>query len=167
MNKNKAIFIDRDGTIIKDKGYLSNPNEVEFIDGVVPALKKFTVYGYILIIVTNQSGIGRGIVSLDDLTLIHARIISGLSEHSININGIYTCPHYIGSEVSDYNMKCRCCKPAPGLLLHAAREHNIELSESYMIGDKESDVMAGVNAGVKESFLIEGNYGLLYYADCI
>ena len=164
---NKAIFLDRDGTIIKDKLYLSDVSGIEFLQDVDVALKKFLTCGFELIVVTNQSGVGRGYYSESELGIVNNRIKSDLSKLSIPILDFYYCPHYVGSQISKYDVKCNCRKPSPGMIFQAVKEHKIDLSVSYMIGDKDSDVQAGKNAGLKKSFLIDERHNLLYYAELI
>lgn len=164
---NKAIFLDRDGTIIKDKIYLSNPKEVEFINGANVALKIFLLNNFKLIVISNQSGIGRGYLSKEDVENINECIRNKLLSFSIPILDFYYCPHFIGSSLKKYDIKCDCRKPSPGLILQAARDHDINLCESFIIGDKESDVLAGINAGLKNGYRIYEDYNLLFYANLI
>lgn len=164
---NKAIFLDRDGTIIKDTGYLSSPQDVEFIDYIDIALKKLLQFEFLFIIITNQSGIGRGYYTIKDMQKVNKHIKKELAHKNIPILDFYFCPHYIGSLLEKYNIKCECRKPEPGLLKKAALDYNINLKQSYMIGDKKSDVLAGLNAGLKNSYLIDKKHDLLYYSNLI
>lgn len=164
---NKAIFLDRDGTIIKDKIYLSKPEEVEFISGVDTALKKFLVNNYKLIVISNQSGVGRGYFSIEDVEKVNNHIRQELSSRSILISAFYYCPHYIGSSLKEYNIKCDCRKPSPGLIIQAAKDQDIDLKESFMFGDKESDLLTGINAELKNSYRISEDHNLLFYSNLI
>lgn len=164
---NKAIFLDRDGTLVKDKGYLKTPNEVELLPSIDVALNKFSLNKFNLIVVSNQSGIGRGYYNIAEMKKVNDRIKSELLKHSITILAFYYCPHFIGSKIDKYNIKCDCRKPSPGLIIQAAKDHNIDLCQSYMIGDKESDIIAGLRAGVKKCYLIDENHDLLFYANLI
>ena len=164
---NKAIFLDRDGTIIKDKIYLSKPEEIEFINGVDEALEKFLLNNYKLIIITNQSGVGRGYFNIEDVEKVNDRIRQELLSRSITITDFYYCPHYVGSSLNEYDTKCDCRKPSPGLIIQAAKDYDIELCESFMIGDKESDILAGVNAKLKNSYRVDEEYNLLFFANLI
>ncbi|HOK05277.1 MAG TPA: D-glycero-beta-D-manno-heptose 1,7-bisphosphate 7-phosphatase [Victivallales bacterium] len=147
---NKAVFLDRDNTIIFDKGYLSNPDEVKLISGVTPALKKLSEAGFLLIIVTNQSGIGRGYFSKEQMNLVNQKILQMLEKENIHIEKIYFCPHTPSEN-------CECRKPKPGLILKAARELKIDISKSIMIGDKTSDLEAGIMAGCKYNIMINNS----------
>lgn len=160
-NKQKAIFLDRDGTINKYIGFLRNIDDFELIDGVSEAIKLINQSGYLAIVVTNQPVIARGEVSWDELHEIHRKMETLLGKDSAYIDGMYICPHHpdkgFEGERPEYKIDCDCRKPKPGLLLQAAKDFNIDLSESYMIGDSGRDVEAGVNGGVKVSLLIQQN----------
>lgn len=160
-NKQKAIFLDRDGTINKYVGFLRNIDDFELIDGVAEAIKKINQSSYLAIVVTNQPVIARGEVSWEELNDIHKKMETLLGKDGAYIDGIYICPHHpdkgFDGERLEYKFYCDCRKPKPGLLLQAARDFNIDLSESYMIGDSERDVEAGKAAGCKESVKIETN----------
>ncbi len=151
---NKAVFLDRDGTIMFDPGYISDPGKVEIFGEDVPALKALKEAGYLLIIITNQSGIGRGYFSADDLQKVNLRMCVLFEEKGVWFDGIYVCPHI------DEN-KCTCRKPQPGLIFRAAREHDIDIPFSYVIGNSRSDVMAGVAAGCRLNFLLGAEKGSL------
>lgn len=162
-NKQKAIFLDRDGTINKYVGFLRNIDDFELIDGVSEAIKQINQSGYLAIVVTNQPVIARGEVTWDELHEIHKKMETLLGKDGAYIDSIYICPHHpdkgFEGERTEYKFDCDCRKPKPGLLLQAAKDFNIDLSESYMIGDSERDVEAGQNAGCKESDVIETNKG--------
>lgn len=150
----KAVFLDRDGTIMSDPGYISDPGKVEIFEHYAESLKALRDAGYLLIIVTNQSGIGRGYFTHKDLEKVNMRMCALFEGKGVFFDGIYACPHV------DEN-KCTCRKPQPGLLFRAAREHDIDISVSYMIGNSRSDVMAGVAAGCRLNFLLGGERGSL------
>lgn len=160
-NKQKAIFLDRDGTINKYVGFLRNIDDFELIEGVSEAIKKINQSGYLAIVVTNQPVIARGEVTWDELNEIHRKMATLLGMHGAYIDGMYICPHHpdkgFEGERPEYKFDCDCRKPKPGLLLQAAKDYNIDLCESYMIGDSERDVEAGKAAGCKESLLIKTN----------
>lgn len=160
-NKQKAIFLDRDGTINKYVGFLRNIDDFELIEGVAEAIKLINQSGCLAIVVTNQPVIARGEVSWEELNEIHKKMATLLGKEGAYVDGIYICPHHpdkgFEGERPEYKIDCDCRKPKPGLLLQAAKDFNIDLSESYMIGDSHRDVEAGENAGVKKSILIKEN----------
>lgn len=160
-NKQKAIFLDRDGTINKYVGFLRNIDDFELIEGVAEAIKLINQSGYLAIVVTNQPVIARGEVSWEELNEIHEKMATLLGKEGAYVDGIYICPHHpdkgFEGERPEYKIDCDCRKPKPGLLLQAAKDFNIDLSESYMIGDSHRDVEAGENAGVKKSIRVAEN----------
>lgn len=160
-NKQKAIFLDRDGTINKYVGFLRNIDDFELIEGVAEAIKLINQSGYLVIVVTNQPVIARGETTWEELNEIHKKMATLLGKEGAYVDGIYICPHHpdkgFEGERPEYKIDCDCRKPKPGLLFHAAKDFNIDLSESYMIGDSHRDVEAGENAGVKKSILIKEN----------
>ena len=164
MFMNKAVFLDRDGTIIEDKNYIYEFSKVTFLPNAIKALEIFQKRNFLLIIVSNQSGVGRGFFSENDVRSVNEYINQKLLECGIYISNFYYCPHYLGSRNAIYNKACNCRKPAPGLILQAAYEHNIDLNSSYMFGDKVSDVLAGLNAGVDNSYIVNKKHNLFFYA---
>ena len=145
-----AVFLDRDGAIIVDKNYLSDPEGVELLPRAVEGLRKFQAAGYLLIIITNQSGVGRGMFTAQQAEAVNARLIQILAQKGVVIDDAYYCPHAPDED-------CRCRKPLPGMILEAAAKHGIELSRSITIGDKDSDVKAGQAAGCRLSILISAD----------
>ena len=160
-NKQKAIFLDRDGTINKYVGFLRNIDDFELIDGVSEAIKRINQSGYLAIVVTNQPVIARGEVTWEELHEIHKKMETLLGKDGAFIDGIYICPHHpdkgFEGERPEYKFDCNCRKPKPGLLLQAAKDFNIDLSLSIMIGDSSRDVEAGRKVGCFESILVETN----------
>lgn len=160
-NKQKAIFLDRDGTINKTEGFLTNADQFELIEGAAEAIKMINKSGYLAIVVTNQPVIARGDCSFEELQEIHDKMETELGKIGAFVDGIYVCPHHTDKgfpgERPEYKFNCDCRKPKPGLILKAAKDFNIELSESFMIGDTNRDVDCGKNAGVKESILLQSN----------
>ena len=156
-NKQKAIFLDRDGTINKYVGFLRKEEEFELIDGVAEAIKKINQSGYLAVVVTNQPVIARGEVTFKGLEKIHNKMETLLGMKGAYLDGIYFCPHHPHSgyegEVKKLKMDCDCRKPKPGMFLKAAEDLNIDLSQSYMIGDGENDIGAGKAAGCKTVLL--------------
>ena len=136
---NKSIFLDRDGTIIKDKNYSFNPKSIEFIEGVIPSLLKLQNSGYLLIIITNQSGIARGLFSETELKVFNDTLLHLLKENGIVVTDTYYCPHHPQGVVPQYAIECSCRKPGVKMFLDAVLEHNIDLAQSYAIGDNERD----------------------------
>lgn len=160
-NKQKAIFLDRDGTINKYVGFLTKPDQFELLPGVADAIKKTNKSGYLAIVVTNQPVIARGDCTWEELQQIHDKMETELGIEGAFLDAIYICPHHkdkgFEGERAEYKFDCNCRKPKPGLFLQAAKDFNIDLSQSYMIGDSLSDVIAGDNAGCKQSIQIETN----------
>lgn len=145
----KAVFLDRDGTLIYDKHYLDTPEGVEWYEGAFDALKTLRDAGFVLIIITNQSGVARGKMNEEDVRAIHDRIREDLEQNGIEVEDFYYCPYLEDAKVKEYRRDSRLRKPSPGMILDAADEHDLDLSRSYMIGDKPSDVEAGSRAGTR------------------
>ncbi|MFH1541874.1 MAG: HAD family hydrolase [bacterium] len=152
----KAVFLDRDGTIIEDVGYLNNPADIKFIPGSLEAIKLLNKAGYKIIIVTNQAGIARGLIREDMLQTIDKTIQRLILNNGAYIEGIYYCPFHAEHGIYPYKQDSQLRKPNPGMLLKAAKDHNIDLAHSWMIGDKDGDIGAGKNAGTKTAFVKTG-----------
>jgi D,D-heptose 1,7-bisphosphate phosphatase len=146
---NKAIFLDRDGTLIEDPGYLNHPEQVNLLEGVAEALIELRAMGYMLIVVTNQSAVARGIVSEKILGEIHNRLRQLLTERGAYLDQIYYCPYHPDGVVPKYRKESEWRKPNPGMLLAAADDMDIDLSQSWNIGDSSRDIEAGLRAGCK------------------
>lgn len=144
--KKKVVFLDRDGTLIIDKVYLNDPDQIEYLPGAFDALKRLKEAGFDFVIVTNQSGVARGIVQLENLDEIHRRMQVAYAEHGVDFLGFYYAPYSVES-----NHPLR--KPNPGMLLAAAEEHGIDLQQSWMVGDRMTDVEAGRKAGCRTILL--------------
>ena len=159
--KQKAIFLDRDGVINKHIGFLRRVDEFELIHGVTEAVKAINKSGYLAIVVTNQPVIARGECTWEELQQIHDKMETLLGKEGAFVDAIYVCPHHkdkgFEGERPEYKFDCDCRKPKSGLFLQAAQDFNIDLSQSYMIGDNSSDVEAGQNAGCRDSYLIDTN----------
>ena len=153
-----AVFLDRDGTIIVDRHYPNDPEQVLLVDGVIGALRGFRTRGHRLIVVSNQSGVARGLISPEELNAVHQRMVQLLAQHEIQLDGAYYCQH--GPDAA-----CDCRKPAPGMLLAAARDLNVRLDGSLMIGDKVTDVQAGRAAGCTTALLGDASLGSESRAD--
>lgn len=164
QNKQKAIFLDRDGTINVYKGFLTHPDDFELLPGAVEAIREINHSGYLAIVVSNQPVIARGDCTFKELQLIHDKMETLLGKEGAFVDAIYYCPHHpdkgFEGERPEYKMDCDCRKPKAGLLLQAAKEWNIDLAQSYMIGDSERDVEAGRNASCKHSILINNEKNL-------
>lgn len=152
-NKQKAVFLDRDGTINKYVGFLRDIDQFELIEGVAEAIKRINASGYLCIVVTNQPVIARGEVTVPQLEEIHNKMETLLGLEGAYIDGLYYCPHHphkgFEGEIPELKFDCECRKPRPGMLLKAAEDFNIDLSKSWMVGDGENDIKAGENAGCK------------------
>lgn len=144
-----AVFLDRDGTINVEVDYLRSPEQLELIPGARGALRALQEAGYVLIVVTNQSGIARGYFDREALTEIHAALKRVLAEGGVELSAIEYCPHHPGSDDESLARECDCRKPKPGMLLRAAARLDIDLGRSWMIGDAERDLQAGLAAGVR------------------
>jgi D-glycero-D-manno-heptose 1,7-bisphosphate phosphatase len=138
----RALFMDRDGTVMVDVGYPRNPGDVELVPEAPQALARLRELGLKLVVVSNQSGVGRGLVTADEAASVHQRFVEALRAHGVELDAAYYCPH-----APDEG--CSCRKPSPELLERAARELNLDLGESFMVGDKESDLEAGRRAGCR------------------
>ena len=158
--RQKAVFLDRDGTINKYVGFLRDINQFELIDGVAEAIRKINASGYLCIVVTNQPVIARGEVTVAELEEIHNKMETLLGLEGAYVDGIYYCPHHphkgYEGEVPELKIDCDCRKPKPGMLLKAAEEFNIDLENSWMVGDGENDVKAGIAAGCRTALISEG-----------
>ena len=153
-----AIFIDRDGTINEDTGYVSSPGELIVYPWAAEAVRLVNESGMKAIVITNQSGVARSLYTERTLGAIHDRLTRELSESGARIDGIYYCPHHpeIGDET--YRKRCECRKPRPGMMIEAARDHQIDLAASYVIGDKASDINLAAEVGARGVLVLTG-YG--------
>lgn len=159
QNKQKAVFLDRDGTINKYVGFLRKAEDFELIGGVAKAIRKINESGYLAIVVTNQPVIARGEITFEELEEIHNKMETLLGKEGAYLDAIYYCPHHphkgYAGERPELKIDCDCRKPKPGMLLKAASDFHIDLSQSWMVGDGENDIKAGINAGCKTALLHE------------
>ncbi len=148
--RRKGVFFDRDDTLIIDKVYLNDPKLIEYMPGVFESLKKLRDNNFDLFIISNQSGIARGLVTLENLNLIHQKMEDDFAKHGVNFTGIYYCPHLPESNHPDR-------KPNIGMISKGEKEHNINLKESWVVGDRLTDIEAGVRAGCR-TILLKTSY---------
>jgi D,D-heptose 1,7-bisphosphate phosphatase len=153
---NRAVFLDRDGTLNEDPGYISDPSLVKLFPGTGEALSALKKNGFILIVISNQSGIARGLLKKENVEAVNSKINFLLSTYSAQIDAFYYCPAH-----PDYSSdeECECRKPSPKLVFEAAKDFNIDLTKSYLIGDTVSDINCGKNAGIK-TILVKTGQGL-------
>lgn len=156
--KKKVVFLDRDGTIIEDRIYLSSCDEIKLIDGAVEGMLLLKEANFLLIMVTNQSGVARGYFSIETVYKVHTKLNEMLLKRRIKIDGIYFCPHYPFGVVPEYSIACECRKPRIKMALDAALDFNISLNKSYVIGDKSSDVEFGRGFGAAGVVRVAGGY---------
>ncbi|MUK64672.1 D-glycero-beta-D-manno-heptose 1,7-bisphosphate 7-phosphatase [Aliivibrio fischeri] len=149
-----AVFIDRDGVINVDRGYVHKRDDFEYIDGVFEATKKLKEMGYLLVLVTNQSGIARGMFTEDQFEILTEWMDWNFADNGVDFDGIYYCPHHPEATVEKYKEECDCRKPNPGMLVSAQRFLDIDMENSIMIGDKKEDMMAAQAAGVGTRILV-------------
>ncbi len=152
----KAIFLDRDGTIIVDKGFVHKKEDLELLPGAVEAIKLAREAGFMVVVVTNQSGVARGYFTEEEVKNFNAHLNRVLGQRGARIDAFYYCPHHPEAPIPTYRKACLCRKPQPGLILQAARELDIDLSQSWTIGDSPRDVEAGRRAGCKTILLEKG-----------
>jgi len=153
----KAVFIDRDGTLIKDIPYNANPELITFEYYAGEMLQQLKKRGYLLFIISNQPGIALGYYSEEDVYKMHQAIRRKLLQYGVQFDGVYYCPHLSGGAVKDYAVDCGCRKPKPGLILKAAKDFNVDVKASWMIGDILNDMEAGNIAGCKTILIDNGN----------
>lgn len=147
---NKAVFLDRDGTINEEVDYLHEPEKLRFIDGVISALSILKNKGYKLIVISNQSGVGRGYFPIEDVDKVNEHMNKLLSSKGVRIDGFYFCPHTDADG-------CNCRKPLPYMYLKAAKDFDIDLKASYMVGDKETDILAADELGCGYGLVLSGH----------
>ena len=163
--KQKAIFLDRDGTLTKDVGFVRSPEQLELAEGAGDAIRKINNSGYLAILVTNQPVIARGDITFEELEEINRKLETLLGKDGAYLDAIYFCPHHTDKgfegERIEYKCNCECRKPKPGMILNAAKDFNIDITKSFMIGDSKADIECGTNAGVSKSILIDENKNIL------
>lgn len=155
---NKALFLDRDGIINIDHGYVYKPSEFIFTSDIFELCHRFTEQNYVLVVVTNQSGIARGLYTEEDFETLSYWMKARFQEQGLSIAGVYYCPHHPTKGSDQYRINCACRKPQPGMLLRAAKELDLDLTKSVMLGDKMSDAQAGKQAGTERQILLMSDY---------
>ncbi len=158
MPADEAVFLDRDGTLIEEVNYLSRVEQVRLLPGAAEAVRRVNEAGVRVVVVTNQAGVARGYFPEDRVAEVHAHLSAVLGERGARIDTYYYCPHHAESGVGAYKVDCDCRKPKPGMLRTAARELGLDLSRSWMIGDKVCDLKAGAAAGCR-TVLVKTGYG--------
>jgi D-glycero-D-manno-heptose 1,7-bisphosphate phosphatase len=148
-----ALFLDRDGVVNVDHGYVCRPEDFQFIDGIFDLCRAAQRQGYLIVVITNQAGIGRGYYSEADFAALTAWMVERFREEGVAIAGVYFCPFHPEHGIGPYKADAPCRKPNPGMILQAAEEHGIDLARSVLVGDKPSDIAAGVAAGVGRRYL--------------
>jgi D-glycero-D-manno-heptose 1,7-bisphosphate phosphatase len=157
--KLQAILCDRDGTLIEDCHFLSHPDQIQWIPGVLDTLKQWKDLGVKIIVVTNQSGVARGYFDAVAVEAVHAKLLWDAEQVSVSIAGFYYCPHHPQGEVSRYSCACDCRKPQPGMFLQAIRDHGLNPNQCWVIGDRLRDLEPGLQLGMK-AFLVKTGSGL-------
>jgi D-glycero-D-manno-heptose 1,7-bisphosphate phosphatase len=153
---NKAVFLDRDGTINVEKNYLYKPEDFEFILGVPKAIESLNRSGYKVIVISNQSGVARGYYSEDDLLFLHEYIERKLAAENARIDAFYYCPHHPLATVEKYRVDCNCRKPKPGLFERAIKDFDVDITKSWAVGDRMRDVKPALNLGIRGALLLTG-----------
>ena len=153
----RAVFLDRDGTINVERDYLFRCEDFEFIAGAPQAIKQLNDAGFLVVVVTNQSGVARGYYSEKDVQHLHNFVQEQLIGSGAHIDAFYYCPHHPDKGVGAYRKQCDCRKGAPGMLIEAAQEYDIDLSRSFIVGDKLADVEAGLSAGCTPLLVLTGH----------
>lgn len=157
MTMNRAVFIDKDGTLIHNVPYNADPALIRLLDKAAAGLKLLKDAGYLLIVISNQSGVALGYFQEEDLDGIRRKLQEELSQEGVALDGLYFCPHHPEGIVEEYALACECRKPKPGMILQAAANFNIDLRQSWMIGDILHDVEAGNKAGCNTILIDNGN----------
>lgn len=150
---NKCVFLDRDGVLIKDVGYLKNPDGIILMPEAIEALIDLKKNGFLLIIVTNQAGVAKGFFTVNDLKNVNSRLLQIYKDNGVVIDDLYFCPHHENGTVEPYNIKCSCRKPDTGMITDGAGKFNIDAGVSFMVGDKDSDIMLAKNSGLKSFYI--------------
>ncbi len=154
-----AVFLDRDGTINEQMGYVNHPDRFVLLPGAVPGIRRLNKGGFLVIVVSNQSGVARGYFPIDLVNEVHDLMQKELAAGGAFLDEVLFCPHYPGGEVAEYAVECRCRKPKPGMITEAESRFHIDMSRSYVVGDRFSDLELAASKGLK-GVLVETGYGL-------
>jgi len=155
--KRKAVFLDKDGTIIPDVPYNVNPDLITLVEGVIEGLSLLKQQGYLFVVVSNQAGVARGYFKIGDLTLVEQKLNQLLNKEGIEIARYYFCPHHPNGKIEEYSITCKCRKPNPGMILQAIDDLQIDATNSWMVGDILNDVEAGNRARCRTILINNGN----------
>jgi D-glycero-D-manno-heptose 1,7-bisphosphate phosphatase len=164
-SRRPAVFLDRDGTINEEVDFVRTPDQLALIPGAAVAIRRLNRAGLLTCVISNQSGVGRGFYTEEDLTLIHARLTEDLKKEEAMLDRIYYCPHHPTEGVPPYNITCACRKPSPGMLLAAQRELDVDLQRSTVVGDRSVDILAGRAVGARTVLVLTG-YGQKAAEEC-
>lgn len=157
----KVAFLDRDGVINKEIGYLHRVDDFEYTENCVPALRNLSSLGYELIIVTNQAGIAKGLYTERDYQALTEWLVSDLKASGVDLLDVFYCPHHPNGKVTAYSRPCSCRKPQPGMFYLARDKHGIDTSNSIVVGDKHSDILAGRKANIGRAFLVKSGHAFI------
>jgi D-glycero-D-manno-heptose 1,7-bisphosphate phosphatase len=157
IEKRKAIFLDKDGTLIPDVPYNVNPDLITLADGVAEGLQLLKEEGFLFIVISNQAGVARGYFQMEDLKAVERKLDELLTSHAIEIAHYYFCPHHPDGKIPGFSISCDCRKPKPGMILQAIKDFDIDAAKSWMIGDILNDVEAGNRAGCQTVLIDNGN----------
>lgn len=156
--RKSCVFLDRDGVLIKDVGYLKNPDDIIILPDSIDALKKLKSSGYLLIIVTNQAGVAKGFFGIKELEAVNGRLMEIYKKNGVEIDDLYFCPHHENGTVQPYNIKCSCRKPETGMVIEGIKKFEIDPKTSFMVGDKDSDILLAKNSGLKSFYIQNSMY---------
>jgi D-glycero-D-manno-heptose 1,7-bisphosphate phosphatase len=155
--KKRAVFLDRDGTINVEVGYLSRPEDFALIEGSAGAVKRLNDAGLLVVVVSNQSGVARGYFGEEDVRRVNEKMVRELERSGARLDAIYYCPHYPEGAVEEYRVACNCRKPEPGMIRRAEAELNIDASISYVVGDHRGDILLAKNVGARSILVVTGH----------
>ncbi len=153
----RAVFLDRDGTINVEVGYLSRPEDFALIEGSAPAIRRLNDAGFLVVVVSNQSGVARGYFGEDDVKRVNEEMARQLERFGARLDAVYYCPHYPDAAVQEYRRECDCRKPGPGMIRRAEAELGIDVKVSYVVGDHRGDIVLAKNVGARSIMVVTGH----------